>query len=80
MINLHTEITIYRGIIVALALISVVAASAAIIAVDRNADMYAELTDAQRTAETYRDGYTAALQRAAELEWQIQAMNGGKQK
>lgn len=35
MINLHTEITIYRGIIVALALISVVAASAAIIAADR---------------------------------------------
>ena len=78
-LDMLTEITVYRGIIVALVVLVVAAVFATIVSEKRIADMRMELTDAQRTAETYQDGYIAALQRASELEWQLRTMNGGEQ-
>ena len=72
------EQTILHGIIIALALAAIVGAAATAVAVGRISKLRYELTEAQSDADTYRDGYATTLARVEELEWQLEAMNGGE--
>lgn len=71
------EQTIMRGVIIALALVTIIGAAATAIAVGRISELRYELTEAQSDADTYREGYYATLARVEELEWQLEVINGG---
>lgn len=72
------EQTIMRGVIIALALAAIVGVAATAVAVGRISELRYELTEAQSDADTYREGYAATLARVEELEWQLEATNGGE--
>ena len=71
------ENVILQGIIIVLALTTVIGTAAAAVAGDKIADLQYELASAQADAATYQEGYYATLARVEELEWQLETMNGG---
>ena len=71
------ENVILQGIIIVLALTTVIGAALSAIAGDKIADLQYELASAQADAATYQEGYTALAQRMEELEQQLDIINGG---
>lgn len=71
------EQTILHGVIIALVAATITALTLAGLAVGRMRMAQDELTQLKTDERTYREGYYAALARVEELEWQLEAINGG---
>ena len=72
----HEQTTLY-GVIMTLVIITIISIMLMIVAINQSAQLKDDLEASQSEAENYRLGYDALAGRLAEVESQLEVMNGG---